>query len=386
MRRYIGSHIYNSLYARNLFDQIVDAISIPTDAVLVHISCTGALGTLKFEQSHVVIAMEDTPDSGAYNSISDIKSLAHAHSDKNFLLILAGGPWSTHDYAPASNIQVVNWNYCQDILEYPKLAPLEKNFNSARIGISLNRQMREHRLALISLLYGLDLDKYSNITAQHLYKQFAKCDSADFLDHNPWMFAPKHDELKTKLDRGFRRVHELYHSKQAFQYTDDAFELVPGSETVVTFDNIKNFNSTLRQLYADSFVEFVTCTLYSQPRFHLSEKILNNIYGQNFPIIISTVGMVDYYRRSGMDMFDDVVDHSYDTIADPVDRLEAAVVRNQPLLTDPDRTKQLWQQRQQRFDANVKLAQNNFNNYFTNLTLAECNQVCAGILQEPFKL
>jgi hypothetical protein len=178
----------------------------------------------------------------------------------------------------------------------------------------------------------------------------------------------------------------LYHAQQAFHDTTDAYELVPGTETVVTFDNIKNFNSTLRRLYADSFVEFVTCTLYSQPRFHLSEKILNNIYGQNFPIIISTVGMVDYYRRSGMDMFDDVVDHSYDTIADPAARLEAAVMRNQHLLTDVDNTKLLWQQNRQRFVANIDLARNNFDDHWTNLTLAECNQKCADILREPFKL
>ena len=43
-----------------------------------------------------------------------------------------------------------------------------------------------------------------------------------------------------------------------------------------------------------------------------TEKPLNSFLSLQFPIIFGYEGIVKYYRKSGFDMFDDIIDHSYD--------------------------------------------------------------------------
>ena len=61
-------------------------------------------------------------------------------------------------------------------------------------------------------------------------------------------------------------------------------------------------------------------------------------------------------------MFDDLIDHSYDQIKDPLDRLCAVIDLNKNLLTDTDLVKSLWQKNQNRFLKNVAFARTNLYN------------------------
>jgi hypothetical protein len=54
-------------------------------------------------------------------------------------------------------------------------------------------------------------------------------------------------------------------------------------------------------------------------------------------------------------MFDDVVDHSYDSIEQPLTRLAKALTCNKRLLLDGDYVKQKWLEHSERFQANVEL-------------------------------
>jgi hypothetical protein len=67
----------------------------------------------------------------------------------------------------------------------------------------------------------------------------------------------------------------------------------------------------------------------------------------------------------GMDMFDDIIDHSYDTIENPIDRLYTAITSNIELLTNNQKTKQLWKDNRQRFVNNVAFAKNTLYNFYS---------------------
>jgi hypothetical protein len=66
----------------------------------------------------------------------------------------------------------------------------------------------------------------------------------------------------------------------------------------------------------------------------------------------------------GMDMFDDIIDHSYDNIADPADRLYRAVHDNMDLLTNLEKTKELWLTNRDRFINNVDFAKKTLYNFY----------------------
>jgi hypothetical protein len=54
-------------------------------------------------------------------------------------------------------------------------------------------------------------------------------------------------------------------------------------------------------------------------------------------------------------VFDDVVDHGYDLIENPFDRITTAIDSNRRLLTDLDYVKQSWTQCRPRFENNVRV-------------------------------
>ena len=70
----------------------------------------------------------------------------------------------------------------------------------------------------------------------------------------------------------------------------------------------------------------------------LTEKTAHCFYGCNFPIILSGAGAVAHLRQLGLDVFDDIVDHSYDLEPDPVHRIELVIQQIKKIceLTDLD--------------------------------------------------
>jgi hypothetical protein len=56
------------------------------------------------------------------------------------------------------------------------------------------------------------------------------------------------------------------------------------------------------------------------------------IYGGTVPIWVGGWRIADYMRDQGYDVFDDIVDHSYQTLTDPAQRVQQAIVRNIDLL------------------------------------------------------
>ena len=374
--------------ARKLFDIVSDAIAVPHDSVFTHITSWSQWSNFDLNEKLLFLVLEDSPHYGDFPQeydywtkgqeptiFQDIRNLALRYPEKTIVFMLQGNHY--HDgYFNLPNVRVGKWyTFPEDDL-YAKLSPInDKDQQSKKIGISLNRQMRSHRLALCSLLYGLDLDNFCHISAGHLYKQLDKLPSTDFLDHNPWQYHDHNDHVKQIMCQGFAKMTA---NPDNLQFGDingkDIYLTEAGSDTVLDFDNIGNFENNLRPLYRRSFVELVPNRLFCEPSINIDEKFIHTIYARNFPIMISSRGTVDLYRSFGFDMFDDIIDHSYDIIDNPIDRLYAAVYRNRHLFIEPARTIQLWNKHHNRFDNNLKFTKQKFYNNLERLTLDESNR------------
>ena len=155
----------------------------------------------------------------------------------------------------------------------------------------------------------------------------------------------------------------------------DIYPLDKNESTVIQFTNKENFENNLSGLYKNSFVEFVGCKHHPVTKLNSDEKYINSIYGRNFPIIIGTYKTVEFFRNSGLDMFDNIVDHSYDSIENPVDRFFAAIESNKNLIKDYDQTKQLWKQNEHRFNKNVDFANNQMYDYYEAQSIRNLKEV-----------
>jgi hypothetical protein len=131
-------------------------------------------------------------------------------------------------------------------------------------------------------------------------------------------------------------------------------------------DNVTNFKTKLADYYRETFVEIITETSFTEQCYLITEKTLNSIYGMNFPILMCGKGSVELLRQIGFDMFDDIIDHSYDTIDNPIDRIYTAISNNTRLLTDNQYVKDLWVANKARFEQNVQVAKTQLYAYYTS--------------------
>lgn len=233
---------------------------------------------------------------------------------------------------------------------YPLTTPvLDKNLDSSTSFISLNNNAKPARILSVNYIFGNDLHQFGYIS--YLDPQFFQ----DYLDVVMWKFDPGHQHKQKLLSQGQTVLKNYPQSHDSY---------APGVSGKGP-DNVKNF-SQLRNRYKNSFIEVVAETTCPEPAFLMTEKYLNSIYACNFPIIIGSRGVVKFLREFGFDVFDDVIDHSYDLIENPIDRIFAAYDLNMSLLKDVAKVKNLWLDRRDRFQKNVDFARKDmYNNYMT---------------------
>jgi hypothetical protein len=289
-----------------------------------------------------------------------LNDLANFYSDKKVVYLTSLE--NLEYYINAPNASIVPWggDITNQQLEYKSLQPvLDKNFDSPYVYISLNRNKRSHRAVLVSLLLALGLDRQALISC--MFSQQV----SNVLAYANWQFTPEQAHIKELIEEGSQRL-----PKHQFVLNDDE-RIYPNENN----DNVHNFKDKLSVYYTNTFVEIVSETSYTEKCFLITEKVLNSIYGCNFPIILSSQGCVGFLRDMGLDVFDDVIDHSYDLIENPIDRLYTAITKNQELLTNSERTKQLWKERADRFAKNVELVKSQMYNYYADRAKEQFNKI-----------
>jgi len=112
-------------------------------------------------------------------------------------------------------------------------------------------------------------------------------------------------------------------------------------------------------VFEPSCVSLITDPIFFERETKISEKTFMAFYGGTIPIWVGGWRSADRLREIGFDMFDDIVDHSYQALPDPMDRAYYAVERNLALLRDFDRVHQFVMANLARFQHNLELCQSN---------------------------
>lgn len=251
----------------------------------------------------------------------------------------------------APNVRIVYWggDYVNQKDEYINLEPvLDKNFDSEKTFICLNRNLREHRIVNLSYMFGRGYNKHGVISYLGKSLQNPDFEPTDFLGRISWEFDDRHEQARESMLSGYT---DLIASTE---FVQDEYEIYKEYATG-TNDNVGNFNTRLRPMYRNSFVEIVSESSFTAPSFMITEKTAHSFFGCNFPIILGGCGIVRHLREIGFDMFDDIVDHSYDSLSNPFDRIITAIDSNKKLLTDANYAKESWKNCRSRFENNIKV-------------------------------
>lgn len=116
------------------------------------------------------------------------------------------------------------------------------------------------------------------------------------------------------------------------------------SESVKTIDidyiHPKNFIEIMQKIYTQSAVALVTET-GNYPQTIFTEKSIHPVCALNFQIWPVGWKMVEHWRNLGFDMFDDIIDNSYDKYPNMFDRCYCSLLDNYKLLTDLEYAREL---------------------------------------------
>jgi hypothetical protein len=127
-----------------------------------------------------------------------------------------------------------------------------------------------------------------------------------------------------------------------------------------SFCNAQIYQGLLQKtVFEPTCVSLITEPVYYERETIITEKTLMAMYAGTIPVWVGGWRIPDYLKQAGFDTFDDIVDHSYSTLADPVARLDQALIRNQHLLTDFGLVRDFITGNQQRLQHNVDLVEQN---------------------------
>ena len=275
-----------------------------------------------------------------------INKICKKHPDKKFILMCE--LYNTELEVTATNLHVVyvgdqsTRDHKNRVLH--QLYNPVKNKKPAKNWIMLNNNPSTHRMSALSYVMGNGLERFGDITmSTHFQERVGGF--KEFGDMMYWELNASNAQLKL-LSNGFNKIKQ-------WKATNNEVSRTVAAQTM---DHVGNFNNFLFNRYKDCFVEIIAETTFNEMPIAVTEKTLNSVYGFNFPIFMSNPWTVSYLRNLGFDMFDDVIDHTYDKIQNPTERLFAVFDNNMELLTQTDSMYKVWDDHKTRFSDNLNFA------------------------------
>ena len=289
------------------------------------------LNKIKFKSRVVILNIVDSIiDTNDNTATKELIEFCANHPEQNFIVSCAH--LNIKREVQASNL------YLDEIIPGTLTEPF-KRCEKKQISnkwISLNSNTKLHRVLTVSYL---------------LSKEY--CDNGDFtfnFDHQllatPQLYKNL-GNIPSELKNSFSKGYEQFKLRNFNQLELVKFDWQEG------FTQAKNYNNVLLPIYENYAVEIVTGTMFFEKSPLLSEKEMQSIWSKNIPILINGVGMAQEMKKFfDIDLFEDIIDHSYDTIENHFERLAAAIDRNENLLNGSMNIHELWHDNQKRFEQN----------------------------------
>ena len=343
---YVGVDVSREMFDRYYSSYVENIVDRSAVEDMIQEACINDIVVL-FVKDHFRISTRESWVNPLPELTKYFSNLFTFYSNKKFILVTSLE--NLHKEIVNDNCTIIpmGGDITNQIDSYMNFMPDVNKNAEAKNFVSLNRGSRNHRLYLVSALYGRGLDEYGNISYLSSLHQdsLSNIIPYDYLTDNKYQLA----------NIGYDRYSLV--KEQKVEDSNDIYGLHN--------DNLTNFKESLQPKYNNSVVEFVSETSYNESSFNITEKTIHFIYGANFPIMISSPGTVDFLRNMGLDMFDDIIDHSYDNISDPASRINAAIDLNLDILTSSNLVK-TWNKHKYRIDNNISFVrEGKLKDYYT---------------------
>ncbi len=130
-----------------------------------------------------------------------------------------------------------------------------------------------------------------------------------------------------------------------------------GDNPDITWKNVYELKT-----YEDSYVNIITESCYSPNEVHITEKSMKPFYFYQLPIFLSSYNHVKYLKeRFGFDVFNDVIDHSYDDEPDNRIRMYKVINEIKRIDNNKDEIKIFYKNNKSRFEKNHQIIHEIYN-------------------------
>jgi hypothetical protein len=287
---------------------------------------------IKFKSKIVILnIMDSIVDKDNNVAVDELLEFCSNHPENNFIVFTFHGMF-------IKQINIKNL-YIDTIFSITlgnsftqKYKYFKKNIKSNE-WLLLNSNMRLHRL--LTIYYLLSKEYYKNgLISVNL----------DYLESFEGL------KIKSKITKQLKD--DFLKGKTRFENNEFNLLKIPPNRNDVNTP-IENYNNNLLPIYRKTGIEIITGTMFFDNDTCIGEKEIQNVYGKSFPIYITGCGMVKKMKDLfNIDTFDDIIDHSYDEVENPFERLATAIDKNEKLLNGSTNIKELWSDNQKRFEGN----------------------------------
>lgn len=213
-------------------------------------------------------------------------------------------------------------------------------------------KIRPHRLILSRLVNYFDLHNY--VYSQSWAKQDHGLQAQDIVS------ALDADIVKKISDIEQQEQKRYLTNTQKKRYLTNTQTQCKLDDYMVLDDETRNnaevYNQLLKTaIFEPSYISLITEPLYYENETMITEKTVMAIFGGTIPIWVGGYFIADSMRNLGFDVFDDLIDHSYQQELTPFDRCYQAINKNLSVLKDIVLLRQFFENNQHRFQHNLDL-------------------------------
>ena len=310
------------------------------------------LTQIKYESDLIIWVIDDTLDSlNDYNwyfhkkpeGLFYIERICRMYPEKKFILMTE--QYGMDVLSTVKNLKFINLSpicFRYDKSKYKYNICTTKHKNSEKKWVFLNNSGKCYRIVSLAYILSKNIDKFGHITTSgHIFEEIQSHKKIYSLYQTIFQF-----DIQTslKLNIGYNILKNKSFEPAPIVYWAD--------------DNIDNYNNNIIKLYEDVKLELLSSGHFSEPTPCFSEKELQWVYGRNFLIYLGSPRSIQWLRKWGFDVFDDVVNHDYDLIEDPSERMIRSIDDNIHLLDGSVDLDELWKDREERFNQNCLVADN----------------------------
>jgi len=131
--------------------------------------------------------------------------------------------------------------------------------------------------------------------------------------------------------------------------------------------NYQVYNEFLREnVFEPSYISIITEPEWFRNDCTITEKTLFAFEAQTLPIWFGGYNIPHHLKLIGFDIFDDIIDHSYQNLLDPYDRMHQSILKNLHLFKEIKYLEEFYINNIKRFEYNRNILRNNIISKFSN--------------------